>query len=73
MNCDRCLKTKLNNIKVSKHTCEICLYNLCNKCLLTHNQMQECFIDKQRYHCYMCNRQGVYDYGIEKFICIYHI
>jgi hypothetical protein len=78
MNCDRCSITNFNNIKSSKHTCDTCEFNLCNKCYILHNKNSECFAEKQNGLCYVCLKQGhcktgVYDYGVQKFICIYHI
>lgn len=71
MNCTRCKK------KVGKK-CEICPDYLCNKCSKIHTKYQECFIEKQSKPCYFClregdNNEGQYDYGIKRFICVYHI
>lgn len=81
MNCDRCSRTKIINIKSSKHTCDTCNFNLCNKCYELHNQNSECFIEQQSKGCYLCYlcykhghyKTGFYDYGVQQFICHYHI
>lgn len=66
MNCTRCKK------KMGKK-CDICIDYLCTKCDKIHTKHQECFIQLQSKSCYLCHREGTYDYGVRKFICGYHI
>ena len=67
MNCTRCRKNKIVN------KCDICPDYLCVKCSKIHTKHQECFIQRQSKLCYLCDIEGVYDYGAKKFICVYHI
>jgi hypothetical protein len=67
MNCQRCCYN-INKIK-----CDICLISLCYKCDKLHTKHNECFIEKQSKKCYMCEEDGLYDFGICQFICIDHI
>jgi len=53
--------------------CEICPDYLCKSCNKLHTKYQECFIQKQTKKCSLCDNEGWYDYGIHKFICVYHI
>ena len=66
MDCTRC--NKKIGIK-----CDTCPDYLCKKCVKIHIKHQECFIQLQSKTCYLCDIQGYYDYGIKKFICVYHI